>query len=64
MDTNLWEKYSGKNRDCVEKFCREYKDFLSNCKTERECIKYATVEAEKRGFVSLKYLMMLVLLHF
>ena len=56
MDTNLWEKYSGKNRDCVEKFCREYKDFLSNCKTERECIKYATVEAEKRGFVSLKYL--------
>ena len=57
MDTNLWEKYSGKNRGCVEDFCKEYKDFLSHCKTERECIKYATIEAEKRGFVSLKYLL-------
>jgi len=57
MDTNLWETYDQKQRQQLETFCGEYKDFLSNCKTERECIKYAVAEAEKRGFRSLKYLM-------
>lgn len=54
MKTNLWEKYSGEKEKTVEEFCDGYKKFLSECKTERECIKYAVAEAEKRGFKSLK----------
>lgn len=57
MKTNLWEKYSGEKRGVVESFCDEYKEFLSNCKTERECIRYAIKEAQKHGFKSLKELM-------
>ncbi len=56
MDTNLWEKYSGEKREIVEKFCEEYKTFLTENKTEREFVKYAVKEAEKTGFVSLKHL--------
>lgn len=54
MKTNIWEKYSGEKRNDIEKFCGGYIDFISNCKTERECIKFAINEAEKHGFVSLK----------
>ena len=56
MDTNLWEKYDSKDKDAIKDFSNEYKDFLSHCKTERECIKYAINQAEKNGFRSLKYL--------
>ena len=57
METNLWEKYSGDKRKPVEDFCAGYKDFLSACKTERECIKFAIKHAEEKGFVSLEKLM-------
>lgn len=55
MKTNLWEKY--KDRAEVDSFCEEYKSFLSTCKTERECIKFAVAEAKKNGFTSLDDLM-------
>ena len=55
MKTNLWEKYN-ENRAEVEDFCNGYKDFLSNCKTERECIRTAVQEAEKNGFKNLEKL--------
>ena len=54
MRTNIWENYQGEKRNEVEDFCRGYREFISNCKTERECVKYAISEAEKHGFVSLK----------
>ena len=57
METNLWEKYSGEKRKPVEDFCKDYKQFLSTCKTERECIKYAIKKAEEKGFMSLEKLM-------
>lgn len=53
MKTNLWEKYDEENRKKVEEFCDLYKQFLSSCKTERECIKYAVEQAKKHGFKSL-----------
>ncbi len=56
MKTNLWENYSGEKRKEVEKFCGDYKAFLSANKTERECVKFAVAEAEKSGFKSLKSL--------
>ena len=55
MKTNLWEKYKEEGkRETLEKFCKDYKEFLSNCKTERECIVYMRKEAEKNGFKALK----------
>jgi len=53
MKTNLWENYLGDKRVKLEKFCDGYKEYLSTCKTERECISYAVKEAEARGFKSL-----------
>ncbi|MBR1890501.1 MAG: aminopeptidase [Clostridia bacterium] len=55
MKTNLWEKYNNKKE--MQDFCDDYKNFLSTCKTERECIKFAVSEAEKHGFKNLTELM-------
>ena len=38
---NAWEKYpEGKKRNEVFDFAEEYRKFLSDCKTERECVTY------------------------
>ena len=52
---NAWEKYpEGKKREEVFKFADEYRKFLSDCKTERECVRFFVEEAEKQGFVNLE----------
>ena len=51
---NIWEKYSQSKLDKMEKFCNSYKDFISNCKTERECIDFFTNLAQKNGFINLE----------
>lgn len=51
---NIWEKYSQSKLDKMEKFCNSYKDFISNCKTERECIDFFTNIAQKNGFINLE----------
>ena len=33
---NAWKKYADKTE--VFAFCEAYKDFISSCKTERECV--------------------------
>ena len=55
MKTNLWENYQ--NRTELEVFCNGYKEFLSTCKTERECVRFAVKEAEKHGFKDLAKLL-------
>ena len=51
---NAWAKYpEGSKRDEVFKFAEEYRKFLSNCKTERECVTALAKEAEVAGFVNL-----------
>lgn len=51
---NAWAKYpEGSKRDEVFKFAEEYRKFLSNCKTERECVTALAKEAEAAGFVNL-----------
>ena len=51
---NAWEKYpEGKKRNEVFDFAEEYRKFLSDCKTERECVTYFAQKAEKAGFVNL-----------
>ncbi|MDD6058423.1 MAG: aminopeptidase [Clostridiales bacterium] len=52
---NAWEKYpEGKKREEVFRFAEEYRKFLSQCKTERECVEVLKKKAEKAGFVNLK----------
>ncbi len=51
---NAWEKYRDKDLKKVNKFAEEYRQFLSECKTERECVKKFTVLAEKQGYVDLE----------
>ena len=51
---NAWEKYpQGKKRDTVYKFAEEYRKFISECKTERECVAAFIRKARKAGFISL-----------
>ena len=51
--TNAWNTYDpGEQRSCMD-FADDYKDFLSQCKTERECIDRFVNEAEAGGYVEL-----------
>ena len=51
---NAWEKYPvGEKRDAVMAFAEDYRKFISECKTERECVTYTIELAEKAGFVNL-----------
>lgn len=52
---NAWEKYpEGKKRDEVYSFAEGYRSFISECKTERECVTALAAEAEKAGFKNLE----------
>lgn len=50
MKTNLWETYSAEEKNSINNFANGYREFISNNKTERECVKYTIREAEKHGF--------------
>ncbi len=51
QNTNTWDKYDERRlRDCND-FCRGYIDFLSNCKTERECVRRIVSDIEEEGYV-------------
>ena len=51
---NAWEKYP--DTKPVMEFAEGYMSFISECKTERECVGYFTAEAEKWGFVNIEEL--------
>ncbi|WP_436512302.1 aminopeptidase [Clostridium thermobutyricum] len=51
---NAWNKYDENGIKEIFSFCEGYKDFMSKCKTERECVKESIEIAEKHGFVDLK----------
>lgn len=48
-----WEKYTKKEIKEVFDFAEEYREFISNCKTERECVKEIIKQAEAAGFKDL-----------
>ena len=48
---NAWKKYADKKP--VFDFCEGYKEFMSLCKTERECTDEIVRQAEKAGFRNL-----------
>ncbi len=47
---NAWLKYSQTDLKAVEKLAGEYRDFISTCKTERECVHEIVRQARTLGF--------------
>lgn len=50
IDKNAWTKYTTKQVEEIFQFCDGYKDFMSKCKTERECVKEIIRLAEDNGY--------------
>ena len=53
---NAWTTYEEADLKALEELCKEYKDFLSNGKTERECVAQSIELAEKAGYQDLEEL--------
>lgn len=51
---NAWNSYDKQELEKVEDFAKEYKNFLNNGKTERECVKQIEAFAKKNKFVNLQ----------
>ncbi|MBR4341862.1 MAG: aminopeptidase [Lachnospiraceae bacterium] len=51
--TNAWLKYNAKQLKEVDQLSDEYIDFISECKTERECVDKIVSMAEKLGYKDL-----------
>jgi len=47
---NAWEKYNTKQREEIASFVEGYKEFISVCKTERECVSRVVADAVKNGY--------------
>lgn len=54
---NVWEKYDEDRKRRCDAFCKEYIDFLSACKTERECVDWVIRDAERCGYRNLDEVM-------
>ena len=50
---SIWNKYSDEQLDELEKLNVDYIDFLSGCKTERECAERVVKDAEDAGYRNL-----------
>lgn len=51
---NIWENYSSKQLKELEVLNKDYRDFLDNCKTERECVNNIVNMVEKSGYIELE----------
>ena len=51
---NAWEQYNEAQMNEVEALSVRYRDFISTCKTERECASRIIKEAEGRGYEKLE----------
>lgn len=47
---NAWLKYDAKEIKALNVLCDEYREFISKCKTERECVDEIVAMAEKQGY--------------
>lgn len=50
---NNWDKYSESELNDLMKFADGYKEFISSCKTERECVSYIINKVTEVGFQNL-----------
>ena len=51
---NAWEKYPESQKKKIFAFAEDYRKFISDCKTERECIAEAVKQAEAKGYKNLE----------
>lgn len=51
---NAWDAYPGDKKQEVYDFAENYRVFLSENKTERECVKTFVAQAKEAGFISLE----------
>ena len=51
---NAWEKYDNKGIEEIMSFCELYKNFITNGKTERLCVKQGVEIAKAHGFKDIK----------
>lgn len=49
----LWETYSPAMKEEAEHFCEGYKQHISSCKTERECVDAVMRAAAERGYLDI-----------
>ncbi len=54
--TNTWKKYKAADLKKLDAVCENYKEFISKCKTERECVDYVVNAAEAAGYKELESL--------
>ena len=47
---NGYDRISDEDLAATEAYCKEYADFISTCKIEREAVDWTIAEAEKHGF--------------
>lgn len=51
---NAWETYNAEDLQQLTDLNKSYIDFLTTCKTERECVEESVAMAKKSGYVSLE----------
>lgn len=51
---SIWSKYTDEDKKNLEELNKNYIDFMSVCKTERESVDFAIAEAEKVGYKNLR----------
>lgn len=47
---NGYDRISQADLEAMDVYCKEYMDFISTCKIEREAVEWTIAEAEKHGF--------------
>lgn len=51
---NAWKTYNYSEKEQLQSLNADYIDFLSECKTERECISETVKRAKEKGYISLE----------
>ena len=51
---NAWKTYNDSEKEQLQSLNADYIDFLSECKTERECNSETVKRAKKKGYISLE----------
>ena len=51
---NAWKTYNDSEKEQLQSLNADYIDFLSECKTERECISETVKRAKEKGYISLE----------
>ncbi len=51
---NAWKDYNESDLKELEALCSSYQDFLSDCKTERECTSEVIKLAKDKGYISIE----------